>query len=107
MKFINSYLRGVFLLLCISSKGQTASLGASIQQQEELPELPVRDGTEEKLSVEALLARLDPRLATLLRLYYLEALTVQEIADIFEVPVGTIKSRLYYARKLMMNVLEE
>jgi RNA polymerase sigma-70 factor (ECF subfamily) len=31
-------------------------------------------------------------------LYYLNDLPIQEIADILEVPVGTVKSRLYYGR---------
>ncbi len=31
-------------------------------------------------------------------LYYLDDLSLQEIADILEVPVGTVKSRLHYGR---------
>jgi len=31
-------------------------------------------------------------------LYYLNDLPLQEIADILEIPVGTVKSRLYYGR---------
>ncbi|GJM14564.1 MAG: RNA polymerase sigma factor [Pseudohongiella sp.] len=77
-----------------------------IQAQEELPEIPVRDGIEDKLSVEQLLSKLDSRVATILRLYYLESLTIQEIAEVSEVPVGTVKSRLFYARKMMTRLLE-
>lgn len=77
-----------------------------IQQQEELPEFGSKDGTEEELSVEMLLAKLDSRLATLLRLFYLETLSVEEIAEIYDVPIGTIKSRLFYTRKLISKVLE-
>jgi len=57
--------------------------------------------------VEQLLARLDSRLAAILRLYYLEAFTVNEIAEISGVPAGTVKSRLFYARKLMMKSLQD
>lgn len=78
-----------------------------IQVQEELPEIPIRDGIEDKLSVEQLLSKMDSRLATILRLYYLEALTIQEIAEVSDVPSGTVKSRLFYARKMMTNLLEE
>ena len=77
------------------------------QEQEELPEIGISDNSEEKLSVEALLSRLDAKLATILRLYYLESLSIQEIAEVQGVPTGTIKSRLYYARKLMLKVLED
>lgn len=78
-----------------------------IQTQEELPEIPVDDAMEEKLSVERLLSRMDSALASILRLYYLESLTIQEIAEISDVPAGTVKSRLFYARKTMMKLFEE
>lgn len=78
-----------------------------IQTQEELPEIPVHDGIEEKISVQQLLAKMDSRLATILRLYYLEALTIQEIAEVSDVPSGTVKSRLFYARKMMTKLLED
>ena len=77
-----------------------------IQAQEELPEIPIRDGIEDKLSVEQLLSKMDSRLASILRLYYLEALTIQEIAEVSDVPSGTVKSRLFYARKMMAKLLE-
>ncbi|MDA0281254.1 MAG: sigma factor-like helix-turn-helix DNA-binding protein [Proteobacteria bacterium] len=42
----------------------------------------------------------------MLRLYYLEALTIKEIAEVSNVPSGTVKSRLFYARKMMTKLLE-
>ena len=92
---------------CVDWLRKTIREREYIQQQEELPEIGVEDGSEIRLSVEQLLARLDSRLATLLRLYYLEGLSVQEIAEVSEVPAGTVKSRLFYARKLMIKALEE
>lgn len=77
-----------------------------IQAQEELPEIEIRDGIEEQLTVEQLLSKMDSSLAAVLRLYYLEALTIQEIAEVNDVPAGTVKSRLFYARKMMSNLLE-
>jgi RNA polymerase sigma-70 factor (ECF subfamily) len=38
-------------------------------------------------------------------LYYLNDLPLQEIADILEVPVGTVKSRLYYGRLALKKSL--
>jgi len=38
-------------------------------------------------------------------LFYLENQSVEEIAQIMELPVGTIKSRLYYARERLREVL--
>ncbi len=34
-------------------------------------------------------------------LYYLNSLSLQDIAEILDVPVGTVKSRLYYAREAL------
>ena len=92
---------------CIDWLRKTIRERELFQQQETVPEIAVSDGIEAKLSVEQLLAQLDPRLATILRLYYLEALTIDEIAEISDVPAGTVKSRLFYARKLMLKALEK
>jgi RNA polymerase sigma-70 factor (ECF subfamily) len=41
-------------------------------------------------------------------LYYLESLSVSEIAYALDVPEGTVKSRLYYAReKLRRSIAEQ
>lgn len=76
------------------------------EEQAELPDIGAQDNSEAKLSVESLLNKLDSRLAVILRLYYLEDMSVDEIAEVQAVPKGTIKSRLYYARKLMAKILE-
>jgi RNA polymerase sigma-70 factor (ECF subfamily) len=39
-------------------------------------------------------------------LYYINDLTLQEISDILDVPVGTIKSRLYYGRQALKKQLD-
>jgi RNA polymerase sigma-70 factor, ECF subfamily len=38
-------------------------------------------------------------------LFYLENLTVEEVAEVVELPVGTVKSRLYHARKRLRDAL--
>jgi len=65
------------------------------------------ESVDSKLTVGQLLENLDPRLATLVRLYYLEALSVEEIAEITGVPTGTVKSRLFYTRKLLSQLVNK
>ncbi len=43
---------------------------------------------------------------TLLSMFYLEGRSVQEIAETFAIPVGTVKSRLYHARLELKKTLE-
>ena len=39
-------------------------------------------------------------------LYYINDLSLQEISDILDVPVGTVKSRLFYGRQALKRSLE-
>ena len=39
-------------------------------------------------------------------LYYINDLTLQEISEVLDVPVGTIKSRLYYGRQVLKRNIE-
>lgn len=57
--------------------------------------------------VQAALADLDPKHRAVLVLYYLHDYAVNEIADITGVPEGTVKSRLFHARKLLRQRLEQ
>lgn len=58
-------------------------------------------------AVHAALGRLSPPHREVLTLFFLQDLSVEEIAEVVGVPVGTIKSRLYYARRAAKAVLEE
>jgi len=40
-------------------------------------------------------------------LHYLEGLSTRELADVMEIPEGTVKSRLHYAREKLRTLLQE
>jgi RNA polymerase sigma factor (sigma-70 family) len=42
-----------------------------------------------------------------LTLYFIEDLSVEEIADVLGIPAGTVKSRLYFARQRLRTILEK
>lgn len=48
-----------------------------------------------------LIDALSPKRQALLRLYYVEELNIAELAEIFEIPTGTVKSRLFQAREAL------
>lgn len=50
---------------------------------------------------------LPTKLRSVVYLYYYEEYSVDEIATILRIPSGTVKSRLYNARKILKNKLEE
>ena len=62
---------------------------------------------EQNISIQQALTQLDSSLAVVLKLYYQESFTIEEIAGVLEIPAGTVKSRLYYARKTLAAILEE
>lgn len=79
-----------------------------VLQQEALLPAGSEGGLQDlQLSLQEALQLLDEPLARLLRLYYLEGFALAEIAEILGIPPGTVKSRLFHARKLMAKILEE
>lgn len=53
------------------------------------------------------LAALPPKLKAVVYLYYYEEYSTEEIAAMLKLPRGTVKSRLYHARKLLEQELKE
>lgn len=52
------------------------------------------------------LGRLSPPHREVLTLFFLEDLSLEQIAEVLEIPPGTAKSRLHYARRALREVLE-
>jgi RNA polymerase sigma-70 factor (ECF subfamily) len=57
-------------------------------------------------TVERELARLPVVEREVLTLFYLRELSLGEVADVLGVPAGTVKSRLFRARKLLRREIE-
>ncbi len=62
---------------------------------------------EEKKSLWKAINRLSDHLRIPILLYYMEELTIAEIAGMLKIPQGTVKSRLYHARKQLEIILKE
>lgn len=64
--------------------------------------------TEEQETVRVVrevVAKLSPPQRAVVVLFYMENLSVEEIAEVLELPTGTVKSRLYYARERLREML--
>jgi RNA polymerase sigma-70 factor (ECF subfamily) len=56
--------------------------------------------------LERALATLDVDQRSILALHHLEGRSVAELADVLRIPVGTVKSRLYSARRALQTALD-
>jgi RNA polymerase sigma-70 factor (ECF subfamily) len=73
----------------------------------DLPALDAPEDLETDLSmVERELAKLPVVEREVLTLFYLRELSLDEVADVLGVPVGTVKSRLFRARKILRREIE-
>lgn len=61
---------------------------------------------EERRYVQRAVDDLPEKYRVIILLYYMEELPVSQIADLLHLPPGTVKSRLFQARKLLRKQLE-
>lgn len=78
---------------------------------EEMAAIPAEEGTFEPsaLNAEAVrkaIAALPPEQKAAIALFYLEEMSVAEVAVALDVPAGTVKTRLMHARRKMRAALE-
>jgi RNA polymerase sigma-70 factor (ECF subfamily) len=83
-----------------------------VLKEQELPSLidtnhpeQIQTQTERIELVKALISKLPPLYRTLLSLYHIEEMTYKEIAEITQLPEGTLKSYLHRARQLLKTQL--
>jgi len=62
---------------------------------------------EQEAAFMSILEQLAPAHRSVLLLHFIEDFSLEEIAAITETPVGTVKSRLHYAKKAFKKLLEE
>jgi RNA polymerase sigma-70 factor (ECF subfamily) len=66
----------------------------------------ITETDEEWRDVKKAIASLSLQQRVVVVLYYINDLSLQEISEILDVPVGTIKSRLFYGRQALKKYLE-
>jgi RNA polymerase sigma-70 factor (ECF subfamily) len=85
-----------------------ATYSRSLQDYQAGPavnEDPARDEFENAEQVHQGLLKLSPPHREVLTLLFLENFSVQAIAQVLEIPPGTVKSRLYHAKRALRGVL--
>lgn len=67
----------------------------------------VAETDEEWRDIKKAIASLSLQQRVVVVLYYINDLSLQEISEILDIPVGTIKSRLFYGRQALKKYLEK
>lgn len=65
---------------------------------------PRAAGEERRLEVRDAMSQLEPELASLLWLRGVEGYSYEELSQIFDIPVGTVRSRLFAAREQLRRI---
>jgi RNA polymerase sigma-70 factor (ECF subfamily) len=79
---------------------------AAIDDAAEVPDEGADDPSFSAEAVHAALSRLSLPHREVLLLHFLEAASVEEIAAVLDVPPGTVKSRLFYAKRALRAAIE-
>jgi RNA polymerase sigma-70 factor (ECF subfamily) len=85
--------------------------GRKFESLDELPEskAPSLDGmadrVHDRMQVQAALAELAPHDRAMLTMREVLELSYQEIAESLEIPLGTVRSRLFHARQRLLGVM--
>jgi RNA polymerase sigma-70 factor (ECF subfamily) len=101
-----TYLYAVGFKILRAHRRKAAFRATFFGQQNFAPDPSKRDATESGLWVRRAVAKLDPMDREILLLREFEQLSYAEIADLLELPVNTVRSRLFRARTALRNLLE-
>lgn len=72
-------------------------LATALEAEVEIASQPERPGASAEIDVDAALASLSPKLREVIVLNIYQGLRYQEIADVLDIPLGTVKSRINLA----------
>lgn len=86
--------------------GRAERATEGLRQENANPEAPADDSGDEQESLRLALETLSSEDRALLRLFYLDELSVAETAEALNIPVGTVKSRLFHARQRLRRALQ-
>lgn len=103
-----AHLRKIDWILFSEVEGEGAKSIAQLQDErtEHLPEIVVEQ-SEKKVLLDEILETLDEKQRMVVRMFYYEQMSVNEIADELSCSANTVKSRLNYARKKIEKKVSE
>jgi RNA polymerase sigma-70 factor (ECF subfamily) len=101
-----TYLYGIGFKILRAHRRKAAFRATFFGQQNSAPDPSTRDATESGLWVRRAVEKLEPMDREILLFREFEQLSYAEIADLLELPLNTVRSRLFRARAALRNLLE-
>jgi RNA polymerase sigma-70 factor (ECF subfamily) len=101
-----TYLYGIGFKILRAHRRKAAFRATFFGQQNSARDPSTRDATESGLWVRRAVEKLEPMDREILLLREFEQLSYAEIADLLELPLNTVRSRLFRARAALRNLLE-
>lgn len=101
-----TYLYAIALKILRAHRRKTIFRAAWLGRPDTVPDPAKPDSTETDLGVRRAVARLDPTDREILLLREFEQLSYAEIADLLDLPLNTVRSRLFRARTALRQLLE-
>lgn len=82
-------------------------LATAFKNEVDIASSPASGGEGSSLDVDAALNQLSPKLREVIVLNIYQGLRYQEVADVLEIPLGTVKSRINLALNALKGILRE
>jgi RNA polymerase sigma-70 factor (ECF subfamily) len=101
-----TYLYAIAFKILRAHHRKTAFRATFFGRPKNIPDPAKQDATESGLWVRRAVGKLDPVDREILLLREFEQLSYAEIADLLELPINTVRSRLFRARTALRNLLE-
>jgi len=101
-----TYLFAIGFNILRAHRRKAAFRATFFGQRNSAPDPSKRDATESGLLVRRAVEKLDPMEREILLLREFEQLSYSEIADLLQLPLNTVRSRLFRARTALRNLLE-
>jgi RNA polymerase sigma-70 factor (ECF subfamily) len=101
-----TYLYAIAFKILRAHRRKAAFRATFFGQPQSIPDPAKQDATESALWVRRAVEKLDPIDREILLLREFEQFSYAEIADLIELPINTVRSRLFRARAALRNLLE-
>ena len=104
-----NYFKAWFLRIVINEAKNIITKNSKIKYLEEVKEKEVKyvENNSNKIDLEIALNNIEPQVREMIKLKYYLGYKLEEIAEILNLPVGTVKGKIYSALKLMRKELSD